>query len=159
MRLILSPPDLGHSHASLKRWAKAKSPEALKALWQTTAPQAYRNLGITTPPSRCPKELRLSRSCLGRLLAARTGHGDFASYHERFNHQDACLLCSCGDRKTPLHFFFCRKAHQLVPRLSGAPSIAIPDLLGTTKGAMDLAAWLTKTRFFEDVCPRQLALS
>ena len=31
------------------------------------------------------------RAFLGRLLAARSGHGDFAEYHERLGHEDATL--------------------------------------------------------------------
>jgi ribonuclease HI len=150
-----SPPSAEHSIASLKRWAKEKALRASQTLWQTVAPQTYRDLGINIPTG-CPDELRLHRPLLGRLLAARSGHGDYASYHERFNHPDAHLLCSCGARKTPLHFFFCQKARKLSPRPPRAPSLAIPALLGTSKGAKELADWLTKTRFYEDICPRHL---
>jgi hypothetical protein len=116
------------------------------------APQSYRDLGIFTSPSR-PEELQIARPLLGRILAARTGHGDFAAYHERFNHEDAYLLCRCGSRKSPLHFFFCRIAKRRARRPPGAPSEVIPILLGTTNGAKQLATWLTKTRFYEDICP------
>src|SRR4051812_44068621 len=47
---------------------------------------------------------------MARWLAARSGHGDFATYHERFNHASAEMLCRCGARKAPLHFSSCRKA-------------------------------------------------
>ena len=53
--------------------------------------------------------LTLQRQVLGRILASRTLHGDFADYHERFRHANAENRCSCGKRKSPLHFFFCRK--------------------------------------------------
>lgn len=46
-------------------------------------------------------ELSLPRSILHRLLAIRTGHGDFSWYHTKFNHEDAKLDCSCGQPKTP----------------------------------------------------------
>jgi hypothetical protein len=148
------PPSLELSLASLKRQAKAKGPEAARMLWLTVAPQSYRDLGITSSPLS-PDELRLGRPLLGRILAARTGHGDFADYHERFSHEDAYLLCSCGARKARLHFFFCRRAKNRVPRPPGPPSVALPTLLGTPKGIKELAAWLAKTRFFEDICPRR----
>jgi len=149
-----SPPSILRSYATLKRWAKAKGPAAANTLWQTVAPQSYRDLAITTsPPS--PRELRLSRPILGRILAARTGHGDFADYHERFNHEDAYLLCSCGERKSRLHFFVCRKAKRRSLRPPGSPSLALPYLLGTPKGAIELADWLAKTSFFKEICPRQ----
>ena len=104
-------------------------------------------------PAR-PEELWLKRPLLGRLLAARTGHGDFADYHERFNHEDAYLLCGCGSRKSPLHFFFCYKGKRRASHPLGPPARAVP-LLGTAKGAKELASWLADTKFFEDICPRR----
>ena len=138
--------------AALRRWCKSRAPEALEKLWGTVAPSSYKELYITTSPLK-PKELLLSRYILGKILAARTGHGDFADYHERFNHEDALLHCRCGARKAPLHFFFCRIAKRRIPRPPGRPSEVIPRLLGTAKGTETLAKWLHQTRFFEDICP------
>ncbi|EED12055.1 hypothetical protein TSTA_001260 [Talaromyces stipitatus ATCC 10500] len=45
------------------------------------------------------------------------------------------------------------------PRPLGSPSKIIPLLLGTPKGAMKLATWLSESRFFEDTCPRRPLLS
>ena len=141
-----------HSFASLKRQAKSNAISALQKRWLSIAPQTYQDLGITSP--RRPDELRLPRPLLARILAARTGHGDFADYHERFNHENAHLLCRCGAKKSPVHFFFCRIAKRRSPRPPGRPSETIPYLLGTPKGTAKLAVWLTETRFFEDICPR-----
>jgi ribonuclease HI len=59
----------------------------------------------------CPAELEvLSREMLHRFLATRTGHGDFAWYHRRFNHGDAELRCECGAAKAPDHFVHCPRA-------------------------------------------------
>jgi hypothetical protein len=62
----------------------------------------------------CPKELEvLSRRTLHRFLALRTGHGDFAAYHRRFNHdEDSCeMQCPhCDGDKTPEHIVFCPKS-------------------------------------------------
>jgi len=62
----------------------------------------------------CPKELEvLSRRTLHRFLALRTGHGDFAAYHMRFNHdEDGCeMQCPhCDGDKTPEHIVFCPKS-------------------------------------------------
>ncbi|KAF7139722.1 hypothetical protein CNMCM5793_007559 [Aspergillus hiratsukae] len=151
-----TPPMIEHSYASLKRQAKASAMSATQSNWTSTAPQSYQDLGITSSP-RHLDELHLPRRLLGLILAARTGHGDFADYHERFNHVDAYLFCRCGARKTPIHFFFCRIAKRRAPRPAGPPSEIIPFLLGTKKGAIRLASWLTETRFFEDICPRQHA--
>jgi Reverse transcriptase (RNA-dependent DNA polymerase)/Endonuclease-reverse transcriptase len=141
------------SYASLRRWARAAAPAASQRLWHTVAPPTYQDLGINSTPAR-PEELWLARSLLGRLLAARSGHGDFADYHERFNHEDAHLLCSCGSRKSPLHFFFCRRGRRRAKRPLGPPGTAVP-LLSTAKGAKKLASWLADTKFFEDICPRR----
>lgn len=34
-------------------------------------------------------ELKLKRELLGWLIAARSGHGHFADYHEKFGHEEA----------------------------------------------------------------------
>ena len=146
------------SFASLKRYAKAHASNTAQALWQSAAPQMYQNLGIATSPKH-PAELQLTRVDLGHIIAARTGHGDFADYHERFNHDDAHLNCRCGARKAPLHFFFCHIAKRRAPRPPGPPYEVISFLLGTAKGAQRLAIWLAETRFFEDICPRNPSLS
>lgn len=153
-----SSPPHKFSYASLKRYAKARALTAAQTLWQSEAPQTYQDLGITTSPKR-PGELHLNRLDLGHIIAARTGHGDFADYHEQFNHDDAHLICRCGTQKAPLHVFFCRIAKRRAPRPPGPPSEVIPSLLGTAKGAQKLATWLAETRFFEDICPRQPPLS
>ncbi|CEL11958.1 hypothetical protein ASPCAL15081 [Aspergillus calidoustus] len=139
----MNPPLSKHSHASLKRQAKIEMLSAMQRYWQTTAPQTYRDLWITTYPRRSA-ELKLPRPLLARILAARTGHGDFAAYHERFKHENAHLLCRCGARKTPFHFLFCCIAKRRLPLPSGPPSETIPYLLGTPKGTAKLAAWLSK---------------
>ena len=92
------PPHTEYSYASLKRRAKASANSAASTLWLAVCPQTYRDLGIPTAP-RLPDELRLPCPLLGRILAARSGHGDFADYHERFKHDNAHLLCRCGAPK------------------------------------------------------------
>ncbi|EED12564.1 conserved hypothetical protein [Talaromyces stipitatus ATCC 10500] len=116
----IPPSSYKSSYASLKRYAKTQSLSAAQSQWEKVAPQSYQDLEITTSPKR-PGELQLNRLDLGRIIAARTGHGDFADYHERFNHDDAYLLCRCGARKAPLHFFFCHIAKRLSPSASWAP--------------------------------------
>ncbi|EED18627.1 conserved hypothetical protein [Talaromyces stipitatus ATCC 10500] len=87
------------SYTSLKRHAKTQSLSAAQSQWQKVAPQSYQDLEITTSPKR-PGELQLNRLDLGHIIVARTGHGDFADYHERFNHDDTYLLCTAkGTRK------------------------------------------------------------
>ena len=136
--------------ASLKRLAKTKANNLLRQLWLTTALQSYRNLGILYLLNTA--ELGLKRGALGRILASRSSHRDFAAYHKRFQHSNATLYCSCGRLKSPLHFFFCKKNNtkQLGPK---APTVdKLTYLLGTVKGAVILVDWITSSRFFIDTC-------
>lgn len=57
--------------------------------------------------------LTLSRRVLGKLLAIRTMHSDFAWYHRKFRHEDAVLLCSCGKDKSPDHLVHCPRMRRL----------------------------------------------
>ncbi len=139
--------------ASLKRIARTKAKEATVQLWRTTAPAKYKELQIDYGPKT--SLLLISRPISGRILAARSHHGDFADYHTRFNHEDATLECSCGKRKSPLHFYFCRKGKAIKTLCNQPPSEAIPWLLGTLAGAKRLADWLTTTKFYQDICPHR----
>ena len=49
------------------------------------------------------------------LIAARSGHGHFAVYHQRFSHEEKeDWQCSCGNYRAPLHPFRCtnERAHR-----------------------------------------------
>ncbi|KAM4058241.1 endonuclease-reverse transcriptase domain-containing protein [Hirsutella rhossiliensis] len=76
--------------AYLRRAARQQPKSAFKAWWEASAPEQYKPLHLK-PTTGCPLELKLPRPLLHHLLAARTRHGDFADYHERFNHDDARL--------------------------------------------------------------------
>lgn len=140
------------SFAALRKWQAVQAATARAKWWKANAPENYRSLSIDTAPVP-PKELQLPRSLLGRILAARTNHGDFADYHERFNHTDAEMYCSCGALKARFHFFFCRIAKSRVSRPPGPPSTLIPQLLSTSDGITLLTEWWRKNRFYEDICP------
>lgn len=130
-----TPDDLAFTYAGLKRWAKESKTQASRNLWRNLLLQhlGYEKLGIISAPTR-PKELALPRATLGRILAARSGHGDFADYHERFNHENASNYCRCGRRKAPLHCFFCHIAKRRSRLMQGPPSEMIPFILGTYEG-------------------------
>ena len=68
--------------------------------WLNTRPARYCNLDLLMR-RRKPPELAMPRRLLHRLIAARTGHGDFASHHRRFKHADACMNCACGLETSP----------------------------------------------------------
>lgn len=134
--------------------AEARYEASFQRYWEGCAPARYQTLGIKAR-AHMPPELRLPRAVLGHLLAARSGHGDFADYHERFDHEDALLTCSCGARKAPEHFLTCPRGPSRTrtrPRLRGPAS----RILGTTEGAKRFGRWCTTSSFFSSVCPRRL---
>ena len=136
--------------ASLKRIARTNARIAASQLWSTTAPANYNELLVRY--STNIDELCLNRAVLERILTARSQHSNFAAYHERFNHDNATLNCSCGRPKSPLHFYFCKKSTVRKLTHRNLTFIAIPWLLGTAKGALELAGWITASKYFTDIC-------
>ncbi|RKK90631.1 hypothetical protein BFJ68_g16398, partial [Fusarium oxysporum] len=138
--------------AYLRRIARQKPKEAFQAWWSTSAPEQYKRLNLKATTG-CSPELSLPRAALHHLLAARSLHGDFAAYHERFNHDDARLLCSCGRRKAPDHIFYCRKVpprHRM--RLTPSPNAAVNLAVGR-----DFSKFIDLSKdsaFFGKICPR-----
>lgn len=151
--MLLSDQHQKHSLASLQKWQIAQIKSSRDRWWEIHAPRSYTQLEINSAPL-LPKELHLSRRSLGQLIASRTGHGDFANYHTRFNHQNANLQCHCGSPKAQLHFFYCRILRRRNGRPPGPISSLIPNLLGTPEGAKKLTTWLNNADYFVNICPR-----
>ena len=142
----------GVTVARLCRIVREKAAAAFKSWWEKEAPARYKELGIRLA-SGCPPELELARATLHRLLAARFGHGDFADYHERFEHEDAVLECSCGKRKAPEHFLLCDKVRARdLPRLVGSCRDKIRALMAGPP--RKFANFVEKTDFYGKICPR-----
>lgn len=95
--------------AALKRQVSIRSQTLAEEWWLKNRTDRYENLDLLMRRKR-PPELGLPRWAYHRLIAARTGHGDFASYHRRFQHENVELLCKCGREKRPWHFAECRLA-------------------------------------------------
>lgn len=154
----LASPDIPPSPSFLRREAKQRIRADTHAAYFRGAPQAYRDLGIRphTKSSR-DQEHKLPRWVLGRLIAARTGHGDFAAYHERFQHVDYLATCSCKRQKSPVHFFFCpptrKRWKDRWKCKRGSPSSTIDWLLGTAAGAEEFSHIVQDSSFFKDICP------
>ena len=134
-------------------WARRLLKKALHscfaAYWAKHAPPSYRELALPLDP--LPPELSFPRASLGRLLAARSGHGDFAHYHERFNHENTLLSCSCGQRKTPYHFYHCPRGNAAAQH--PWTGLSCREVLGTKNGARLFNEWLLKSNFFTQICP------
>jgi hypothetical protein len=118
--------------AYLRRIVRQKPKETFEAWWITSAPEQYKRLKFKATTG-CPLKLSLLRRALHHLLAARSLHRDFAAYHERFDHNNTRLICSCNRRKAPDHIFYCRKVpprHQM--RLAPSPNTAVNLAIGKT---------------------------
>ncbi|KAL9570491.1 hypothetical protein ACKAV7_005379 [Fusarium commune] len=141
-------PTLGY----LRRIARQKPKEAVEAWWSASAPEQYKRLNLKATTG-CPPELSLPRVALHHLLVARSLHGDFVTYHEKFDHVNARLVCSCGRRKAPDHIFYCRKVPpRCRVRLTPSPNTAVNLAMGKdfTK-FIDLSK---DSAFFGKICPR-----
>ncbi|KAI0992730.1 hypothetical protein K3495_g15455, partial [Podosphaera aphanis] len=150
-----SAPPLNHllSLICTKSWVKAARRTAIKDYWDQHIPQNYRDLLIGFP-EQCPGELSLPRPLLAHIYAARSGHGDFAPYHERFNHEKAHAHCSCGALKTMRHILNCRLRPNGLPKAPRTNPDTASFIFGTYTGAVQLVKWLDDTKFFTDICPR-----
>ncbi|KAI1006459.1 hypothetical protein K3495_g1764 [Podosphaera aphanis] len=150
---ITPPPPSPLTFASAKSWVSNSKSGAYKDYWLQNAPKSYQDLEIDFLPG-CPAELSLPRQHVAHIYAARSGHGDFASYHARFDHDSAHNTCSCNESKSPLHFINCRLNTVRLPKPPrGCPSKAI-FLLGNPTGASKLTKWLEDSKFFTEICPR-----
>lgn len=126
------------SHLAVKKSVQIAYQTLIAEWWEKHAPTRYKTLRIKVANAwSCPTELSLSRLALGKLIASRTGHGDFKASHEHFRHVDF-QNCECGEDKAPDNFFFCRKTRGLTKKQVGnrRGEEAIRWLLGTTEGAI-----------------------
>ncbi|KAE8261590.1 hypothetical protein A4X03_0g3125 [Tilletia caries] len=92
------------------RQVNQRAHDAWRAAWSTAAGIRsgwYFHTRVTVPVHRSGPTLQLPRRDLGILLQIRTGHGDFAEYHDRFRHLDAERWCLCGRLQSPFHPLTC----------------------------------------------------
>lgn len=111
---------------------------------------------------KMPPELRLDRPTLHHLLALRTGHGDFKWYHEKFDHPDAKLVCSCGKNKSPDHIVRCSKSLRRFTYWPDRPSLPPTNksearryLRHLCANPQKFAKLLAVTQFYAKICPRR----
>ena len=133
--------------AGAARWTRAALAADILNSWQSFP--HLKDLPLPASGPGCPPALSLPRPVLARLLAARSGHGDFAKYHERFGHTSATIHCRCGARTTPTHFF-CRHSRQrhLLEWHNGL--LTLQEILTTGRGAEAFGQWLQATRFYTE---------
>ena len=117
------------------------------AWWNSIPP---RQISLPKPLPKALPWLSAPRAALARLLAAWSGHGDLAAYHQRFKHHSAQLRCRYEQRTNPLHFLSCRSARQ-TPLLANTPSQTNSPpshCISSEAGATAFLSWLKQTNYY-----------
>ena len=70
----------------------------------------------------------------------------------RIKHEDALLTCSCGRRKEPSHFYFCREGRKAAAHPWGQQRVV--DILTKKTGFTAYADWLDRSHFYTAICKR-----
>ncbi|CCU74928.1 putative TE1b [Blumeria hordei DH14] len=88
--------------AALWRWVNQRGQDLVEERWQKYRPKQYKDLELFMHCKR-PPELTLPIWAYHHLIAAGTGHEDYADYHRRFNPEYEDLKCVYGREKRPWH--------------------------------------------------------
>ena len=135
------------SLAGAKKWAKTATNRDFLA-YQNSLPTSWR-LRPEYAQSHPPIELQFPRKFLARLLAAHSGYGKFAAYHDRFNHTEAEMRCRCGAFTAPTHFYYCRlNSGKKILQGNSGQHLTIKEILETVKGARVFLQWAEASNFF-----------
>ncbi|RYC79444.1 hypothetical protein BFJ63_vAg17675 [Fusarium oxysporum f. sp. narcissi] len=158
-KMLMGNPSISATYAAAKRKIRETRDRHFRDWWQEALPRhrSYHALDLKTATLKCPRELSLPRGTLHHLLACRSTHGDFQSYHRRFNHKDATKF-TCGRIKTPEHLVFCRKVQRLRsqwPQLKKEPQNDREYWSELIKQPESFAIFLEMTRFYEKICQTQ----
>ncbi|CAD6948366.1 unnamed protein product [Tilletia laevis] len=144
------------SLAKAKRRAKERMLQQWTREWSDSARHGqYRRLRTQSPSlTPAPHLGSLPRRELGLWLQAKTGHGDFSTYHQRphFKHPDAHIHCRCGRHKTRLHPLICPTflQHQdlLDPARLPSGQLNFEYLFNDNKGISLFAEYATISRAY-----------
>jgi ribonuclease HI len=142
----------GATAAYARRQARREAREAFGQWWENEKPASYEGTKLRATLRETEEVKLLSRRHLHHLLAARSGHGDFKRYHERFSHENSVNHCSCGKWKSPAHIFFCRKTYCILPwERAHPPSHKVVQLILGTRWR-EYMERVERTRFFAWTC-------
>ncbi|KAL5601097.1 uncharacterized protein BROUX77_005346 [Berkeleyomyces rouxiae] len=126
------------SLARAQRWRKTWLQEGSDKWWNTQKKPSHLTHQLDAPKLWKHEYKSFGRQTVGRVLSARSAHGDFAQYHRRFAHEDAELLCpDCNEEKSAFHAWTC--AHVARP----FQERFIQKLIVSEKGFRALAKKLT----------------
>ncbi len=132
--------------AGARKWLCSKITQDFATFWQASP---SRSVTLPAPLPHAPRILSLPRPILARILATRSGHGDFSAYHDRFNHTSAAVRCRCGAHTAPLHSLYCRLATKKeMLRTAQGQALTPAELVATEKGAAILGARLQATNYY-----------
>ncbi|KAL5606787.1 uncharacterized protein BROUX77_003980 [Berkeleyomyces rouxiae] len=96
------------SLARAQRWRKTWLQEGSDKWWNTQKKPSHLTHQLDAPKLWKHEYKSFGRQTVGRVLSARSAHGDFAQYHRRFAHEDAELLCpDCNEEKSAFHAWTC----------------------------------------------------
>lgn len=117
--------------AYVRRLMQQRCQQLIDDWWSKVCPARYKDLDLQMR-RRKPPELKMPRQLLQKLISARTGHGDFAAYHRRPHHENANLVCICGQETSPTHFVRRREHASLTRRFRKGRTMGnlIDQLLG-----------------------------
>lgn len=87
---------------SARIWAKIVLESVRKDYSLDNITHSYVELGIDSY-LHSPQELNFPRNLVHHLSAARTGHGDLVTYHDRFKLADATVKYNCFSLKSSYH--------------------------------------------------------
>ncbi|KAI1000941.1 hypothetical protein K3495_g7256 [Podosphaera aphanis] len=135
--------------ASAGRKAQAMAKDLCTDWWISVCPRRYEDLELQMRRKK-PPELALPRAIYARLIAARTGHGDFASYHRRWNHDTAPLFCECGREKSVAHLVQCRRALNRWREVSGRRRALLLQTLLGAHGWQKFAEYVRGSGIYEE---------
>jgi ribonuclease HI len=142
------------SFANAKRTDKEKTQTKWRKEWAKKP-----KVGRFAPANRIPPSLKPTKhfnempdgkEIFSRVTQCRTGHAFIGEYYEKFVPTES-IHCPCGEhRQTRDHILrSCTKyaAHRHI-LIKASPGIYLPDILGTHKGIMALAEFLSVSGAF-----------
>lgn len=135
--------------AAAGRKARAMVRELCSDWWTSACPRRYEDLELQMRRKKPPK-LALPRAIYARLIAARTGHGDFVTYHRRWNHDTAPLHCECGREKSVGHLVQCRRALSRWRETSGRRRAPLLQTLLGAHGWQKFAEYVQGSGIYEE---------
>ncbi|KAL5598659.1 uncharacterized protein BROUX77_006493 [Berkeleyomyces rouxiae] len=126
-----------------KRWCREQAATEFKTWWGAQNGPSHIDKPEPVEPWKFKDYREHDRLDIGTLMAAISGHGDFVTYHQRFEHTGAAHDCPrCGQEKTPWHPWTCDS----IPQRLRLTERLVKKLLPTVKGSKQLLKKLKRAR-------------